>query len=119
MVSVSVVELLIGVCLHRLADRIMGPGKVKHNTMKMAFKQMENITNFLTACEKYGVAKTDLFQTVDLFEKQNMWQVVLCIYALGRKVGRCGACSFSDFLYVILSSSYLNDLGLSVSIEVP
>jgi hypothetical protein len=53
--------------------------------MKVPFKQMENINNFLTACEKYGVAKTDLFQTVDLFESQNMWQVVLAIFALGRK----------------------------------
>jgi hypothetical protein len=53
--------------------------------MKVPFKQMENINNFLSACEKYGVAKTDLFQTVDLYEKQNMWQVVLCLFALGRK----------------------------------
>ena len=71
-------------CLYRLANIIIGG--VKFNNMKMAFKQMENINNFLTACEKYGVAKTDLFQTVDLYEKQNLWQVVLCIYALGRKV---------------------------------
>jgi hypothetical protein len=74
-----------GVFLCKLADQIMGPGKVKHNTMKVPFKQMENINNFLVALEKYGVAKTDLFQTVDLFECQNMWQVVLCIFALGRK----------------------------------
>lgn len=68
----------------RLADKIMG--KVHHNTSKLAFKQMENINNFLVACEKYGIAKTDLFQTVDLFENQNLWQVVLAIFALGRKV---------------------------------
>lgn len=70
----------------RLADTIMGPGKVHHNSSKLAFKQMENINNFLVACEKYGIAKTDLFQTVDLFENQNLWQVVLAIFALGRKV---------------------------------
>jgi len=74
-----------GILLCKLADQIIGPGKVKFNTMKVPFKQMENINNFLTACEKYGVAKTDLFQTVDLFENQNMWQVVLAIFALGRK----------------------------------
>jgi len=74
-----------GILLCKLADKIIGPGKVKHTTMNVPFKQMENINNFLTACEKYGVAKTDLFQTVDLFENQNMWQVVLTIYALGRK----------------------------------
>ena len=72
--------------LVRLAEQIMGPGTAKHNKMKVPFKQMENINNFLSACEKYGLSKTDLFQTVDLYEQQNMWQVVLCLYALGRKV---------------------------------
>lgn len=72
-----------GMILCRLADRINGP--VKFNKMKVPFKQMENINNFLVACEKYGVPKTDLFQTVDLFENQNMWQVVCCLHALGRK----------------------------------
>lgn len=78
------VESYFVICLHRLANAIIGG--VKFNTMKVPFKQMENINNFLSACEKYGVAKTDLFQTVDLYEKQNLWQVVLCIFALGRKV---------------------------------
>jgi len=72
----------------------MGPGTAKHNKMKVPFKQMENINNFLSACEKYGLSKTDLFQTVDLFEQQNMWQVVLCLFALGRKV---------SFVYVMLA----------------
>lgn len=60
-------------------------GNVKFNTSKLAFKQMENIGKFLTFCEGYGLHKSDLFQTVDLYEAQNMWQVVLCIHALGRK----------------------------------
>lgn len=34
----------------------------------MAFKQMEQISMFLKAAENYGVTKTDMFQTVDLFE---------------------------------------------------
>ena len=38
---------------------------------------MENIGKFLTFCEKsLGVPKLDLFQTVDLYEKQNMAQVL-------------------------------------------
>lgn len=72
-----------GIILCKLAARIMG--RVQCNTSKLAFKQMENINNFLLACENYGVAKTDLFQTVDLYENQNLWQVVLTIFALGRK----------------------------------
>ncbi|KAH3724232.1 transgelin-2-like isoform X1 [Dreissena polymorpha] len=52
---------------------------------KMAFKKMELISQFLAACERYGLPKTELFQTVDLYEKQNLNQVVQCIAALGRK----------------------------------
>jgi hypothetical protein len=74
-----------GIKLCKLADAIMGKGSAKINQMKVPFKQMENINNFLKACEDYGIAKTDLFQTVDLYENQNLWQVVLAIYALGRK----------------------------------
>jgi hypothetical protein len=36
---------------------------------------MENIGNFLAAAESLGVAKNDLFQTVDLYEAQNIPQV--------------------------------------------
>ncbi|KAI0207068.1 Calponin-3 [Lamellibrachia satsuma] len=78
-----------GILLCKLADAIIGPGKVKFNKMKVPFKQMENI-NFLVACEKYGVAKTDLFQTVDLFENQNLWQVVCKIHAFRRKAQTIG-----------------------------
>ena len=67
------------------------PGSVKKvNESKMAFKMMENIGNFLSACEAYGLSKTDIFQTVDLYEGQNVPQVVNGIHALGRKVGSNG-----------------------------
>lgn len=32
---------------------------------------MEQISQFLNAAEKYGVTKTDMFQTVDLWEGQS------------------------------------------------
>lgn len=47
---------------------------------------MENIANFLSAIEAYGVSKNDLFQTVDLYERVNMVQVINTIHALGRMV---------------------------------
>lgn len=47
---------------------------------------MENISLFLNAMLTYGVSKNDMFQTVDLFEGQNMVQVVNTIHALGRRV---------------------------------
>ena len=37
--------------------------------------QIENIGNFLEGCYAYGLTKTDVFQTVDLYEAQNVPQV--------------------------------------------
>lgn len=66
---------------------ILSPGSIKKvHESKMPFKMMENVANFLTAAESYGTPKSDLFQTVDLFEGQNMFQVVNGIHALGRTV---------------------------------
>lgn len=48
----------------------------------MNFQQMENIGKFLSAAEAYGVQSSDSFQTVDLFEKQNVFQVVNTIIHL-------------------------------------
>lgn len=64
---------------------------------------MENISNFLSFCERFGLKRSDLFQTVDLYEGQNIPQVITIaiyyyplliiyaqvistIHALGRKV---------------------------------
>jgi hypothetical protein len=70
----------------RLAN-VIQPGSVKKiNTNQMSFKMMENIGFFLTFCQNYGMNNVDLFQTVDLFEGQNIPQVINAIHALGRKV---------------------------------
>jgi len=64
----------------------MQPNSVrKINTNNMAFKQMENIGNFLSAVEAFGVNPADSFQTVDLYEKQNIPSVISTLHALGRK----------------------------------
>ena len=79
-----------GVYLCKVINKIR-PGSVpKVNSSKMAFKMMENIGNFLTACEKIGLNKSDLFQTVDLYEAENIPQVINGIHALGRKAGKMG-----------------------------
>lgn len=65
---------------------VIQPGSVsKVTTQKMAFKMMENINNFLNACESMGCKKIDLFQTVDLYESENISQVINGLIALGRK----------------------------------
>lgn len=74
-----------GIILCELINTLQ-PGSVKKiNHQKMPFFKMENIGNFLSACESYGVAKSDLFQTVDLYEFQNMPIAILGIHSLGRK----------------------------------
>ena len=85
-----VTALKTGVDLCKLIN-VIKPGCVnKINESKMAFKQMENIGKFLDACEKLGLNKIDLFQTVDLYEGQNIPQVVNGIFALGRKSRKIG-----------------------------
>lgn len=58
---------------------------IKVNTGSLAFKQMENIENFLKACDAKGLVSSDKFQVVDLFEGSNMPQVLTCINAFQRK----------------------------------
>jgi len=56
----------------------------------LACVQMENIQLFLNFCESYGVPKTGLFQTVDLFEGRNLPQVLNCIQQLGTEASMNG-----------------------------
>ncbi|XP_002161981.1 myophilin isoform X1 [Hydra vulgaris] len=84
-------KLKDGVILCKLINALENDSVKKINDGKMVFKQMENISNFLEACSRYGLSKTDLFQTVDLFEAANMTQVIQTIHALGRKAKSKGA----------------------------
>lgn len=60
------------------------PGSVKNvKQSKMPFVLRENIVGFLDAARRLGVPDHDLFVTQDLFEGENMVQVVTCLYALG------------------------------------
>lgn len=75
-----------GTLLCRLVNNIK-PGSVKKiNESKMAFKCMENISAFLAAARDLGVPAQETFQTVDLWERQNLNSVVICLQSLGRKV---------------------------------
>lgn len=79
-----------GVVLCRLANELQ-PGSIKKiETSKMAFKCMENINNFCRAANNMGVPTTELFQSVDLWERQNLNAVVICLESLGRKAGKYG-----------------------------
>ena len=47
---------------------------------------MENIARFTQAARAFGLSDSESFQTIDLYEKMNLHQVILCLFALGRKV---------------------------------
>ena len=64
-----------GIILCKLVNVIREGSVKKIHTNSTAFKQMENIGNFLKACEAMGVKRSDLFQTVDLYEANNITQV--------------------------------------------
>ncbi|KAK7045906.1 Transgelin-3 [Halocaridina rubra] len=67
------------------------PGQVKKiQTSKMAFKCMENINMFVEGAKACGVPSQETFQTVDLWERQNLNAVVICLQSLGRKGGQFG-----------------------------
>jgi len=79
-----------GTLLCRLVN-IMKPGSVKKiNTSQMAFKCMENINAFLEVAKQMGVPAQETFQTVDLWERQNLNSVVICLQSLGRKGANYG-----------------------------
>jgi len=82
-------QLKDGLVLCKLANWVK-PGSVPANKLTkaptMAFKQMELIGIFLDVMGKNGIDKTELFQTVDLYEKVNMTQVITCIDAVGRRM---------------------------------
>lgn len=78
---------VFSLCLsYRLANSLEAGSVKRVQTSKMAFKCMENINSFLEAAKKFGVPNQELFQTVDLWEKQNLNAVIICLQALGRKV---------------------------------
>ncbi|KAI8895781.1 calponin homology domain-containing protein [Globomyces pollinis-pini] len=80
-----------GVALCKAANIII-PNRtpIKYSTMKVPFKQMDNISQFLTAVTEYGLLPTEIFQTVDLFESKNLIQVIDCIFALSRHADNNG-----------------------------
>ncbi|KAI8587887.1 calponin homology domain-containing protein [Geranomyces variabilis] len=80
-----------GVLLCKLVNALLPSTPLRINSSKMAFKQMENISSFLTAIATHlGVPPHDSFQTVDLYEAKNMNQVVDCLFSISRHAAAKG-----------------------------
>ncbi|KAM8920955.1 transgelin-2 [Pelodytes ibericus] len=72
-----------GTVLSLLINSLSPKSVAKVQKSDMAFKQMEQISQFLKACERYGIPASDLFQTVDLWEGKNMASVQRTLMNLG------------------------------------
>ncbi|XP_026484237.1 myophilin-like [Vanessa tameamea] len=79
-----------GTLLCNLVNKFQDGSVKKINQSTMAFKCMENINAFLETVKKLGVPPQETFQTIDLWEKQNLYSVVICLQSLGRKAGTYG-----------------------------
>jgi len=85
-------QLKDGQVLCRLIN-VLQPGSIpekKINNTTMAFKCMENINLFLEQVKKLGVPAEETFQTVDLWEEQNLTSVLICLQSLARKASKFG-----------------------------
>lgn len=68
----------------------------------MSFKQMELIGLAIDKMKQLGVPDHEMFQTVDLYEGQNLHQCVIGISALARKVKV--KCECQGHVYVVNAS---------------
>mmetsp|Transcript_27250 Transcript_27250/g.83662 ORF Transcript_27250/g.83662 Transcript_27250/m.83662 type:complete len:302 (-) Transcript_27250:413-1318(-) len=75
-----------GVVLCELVNKIR-PGSVKKiNKSSMPFMQMENVSSFVRAVKAFGVNESDCFDTVDLYNGQDIGKVVQTMYAFGSHI---------------------------------
>ena len=77
-----------GQVLCELINKIQPGSVTKINTSGGDFKMMENINKFQKAIQEYGVPDIDVFQTVELWEKKDIGQVITTLFALGRETYR-------------------------------
>lgn len=76
-----------GVTLCKLVNLALPPPGVKFKKSAMPFIQMENISQFLKACEMppLNMPAHDRFLTVDLYESKDPAQVLQCLGSFSRK----------------------------------
>lgn len=70
----------------------------KYKSSKMPFVQMENILFFLKACEMVGVAHDEIFQTVDLFDRKDPYQVIVTLMSFSRRAKETNAAVFTEVI---------------------
>jgi len=73
---------LLCVAVNRIRPNAIG----KINKPGAPFKEMENLTNFVSACKTLGVRESDTFRPPDLYEKRVSYPkaIINCIHALSK-----------------------------------
>lgn len=85
-----------GLLLCRLGDRLLPTAPTRRSkSSRMPFVQMENILFFLQLCESVGVAHDEIFQTVDLYERKDPYQVVVTLMSFSRRAREMAPDKFS------------------------
>eukprot|EP00008_Paramoeba_atlantica_P006655 CAMPEP_0201480542 /NCGR_PEP_ID=MMETSP0151_2-20130828/5013_1 /ASSEMBLY_ACC=CAM_ASM_000257 /TAXON_ID=200890 /ORGANISM="Paramoeba atlantica, Strain 621/1 / CCAP 1560/9" /LENGTH=676 /DNA_ID=CAMNT_0047862435 /DNA_START=56 /DNA_END=2086 /DNA_ORIENTATION=+ len=75
-----------GVVLCNLVNKVK-PGVIPRvHESSIAFKQIENIGNYIKACTILGMSRGDIFDVPDLFNEKNMTQVLEQIHRFARYV---------------------------------
>lgn len=85
--GLDLIEMLKdGALLCQLGNRL-GPNYPtrRFKSSRMPFVQMENISFFLQTCELVGVAHDEIFQTADLFDRRDPYQVLVTLMAFSRR----------------------------------
>lgn len=77
-----------GVILCMLINKVFGESSIKFKKSNMAFIQMENIEKFLNYCKLKGVSQDELFQTIDLYEEKDPYQVIMSLQSLSRLINK-------------------------------
>jgi len=98
-----------GVVLCNLINKIRPDTILTINKYNAAFRQMQNIDNFLKVAEKLGVPEQDRFKTEDLFYGNNIPKVIVTLVSLSQ------ICNSKFGTTPVLSSSGLEDLRSNAS----
>jgi len=93
-----------GVVLCNLVNAIRPNTILTINKYNAAFRQMQNIDNFLKVVEKLGVSDQDRFKTEDLYYANNFPKVLVTLISLSQ------ICNSKFGTTPVLSSSGLEDL---------
>lgn len=75
-----------GVLLCKLVNTIRAGAVAKVNKPGAPFKEMENLSHFISACKSLGVRESDTFRPPDLYEKRVSYPkaIINCIHALSK-----------------------------------